>query len=291
MDTTPTTSTKTSFPFKKGQMLTREEEVELAKKYQETRDPALARKLIESHLRLVVKIARQCCSRKNMLPDVIQEGCLGLIRAVEKYDPSRGIRLSSYAAWWIRAYVYQYIMANSRMMKVATTFAQRKLYFNLNRECRTLERDGKEADSKEIANRLGVSEKTVVEMRARLGGREVQFDTTVAVDAGGSGQNIEGMSAPQRPDDMVESHQLRAAVRTKLDEVATTLDARERAIFDERMLAENPITLRELGLRFNISRERARQLEERLKRRLRPIFVELLGAAEGEIPVLPSLAA
>src|SRR6185369_2409015 len=162
-------------PFKNARLLSREEETELAKKYRDARDPVAGRRLIESHLRLVAKIARQCCSRPAMLPDLIQEGCLGLIRAVEKYDPDRGIRLSSYAAWWIRAYIYQYIMANSRMIKVATTFTQRKHFFNLNRECNRLERAGKEVEPKEIAARLGVSEKAVVEMSARLNGREVQF--------------------------------------------------------------------------------------------------------------------
>src|SRR5690242_19935754 len=95
-------------PFKHTQLLPREEESELARQYRETHDPAVARRLVESHLRLVTKIARQCCSRRELLPDLIQEGCLGLMRAVEKYDPERGIRLSSYAAWWIKAFVYQY---------------------------------------------------------------------------------------------------------------------------------------------------------------------------------------
>lgn len=276
--------------LKNARLLTREEEVELATKYRESHDPALARRLIESHLRLVVKIARQSCSRQSMLPDVIQEGCLGLIRAVEKYDPSRGIRLSSYAAWWIRAFVYQFIMANSRMMKVATTFQQRKLFFNLHRESRRLEIEGKEADPKDIAIRLGVSEKAVIEMRGRLGGREVSFETTVAVDAGPLHEHPDGVSAPQRPDDVVEGLQLHAAVRKRLVEVVKTLDARERTIFEERLAAETPITLRELGLRFNISRERARQLEERLKKRLQPVFVDLVGDRR-ETGASPALAA
>jgi RNA polymerase sigma-32 factor len=263
--------------FQQTRLLTREEEVDLARRYQETQDRQLARRLVESHLRLVVKIARQCCSRPNLLPDLIQEGCLGLIRAVEKYDPNRGIRLSSYAAWWIRAFIYQYIMANSRMMKVATTFTQRKLFFNLHRECQRLERDGKEAHSKDIAESLGVSEAAVVEMRSRLGGREVQFETTLAVDGGSNNERLDGSSAPERPDEMVENQQLRAAVGKKLQEVAATLNERDRAIFDERLMADKPITLRDLGNRFGISRERARQLEERLKKRLRPLFADLVG--------------
>jgi RNA polymerase sigma-32 factor len=260
-------------------LLTRKEEVQLAQQYRDTHDPALARRLVESHLRLVVKIARQCCSRQSLLPDLIQEGCLGLIRAVEKYDPDRGIRLSSYAAWWIRAYIYQYIMANSRMIKVATTFTQRKLFFNLNRETNRLERAGKEVEAKEIAARLGVSEKAVVEMSTRLNGREVQFDTTVAVDSAPD-ECLSGICVPLRPDEEVENRELQSAIRKKLDELVGTLETRERLIFEERLLAEKPITLRELGQRFGISRERARQLEERLKKRLRPVLQGMLGEPE-----------
>jgi RNA polymerase sigma-32 factor len=262
-------------------LLTRKEEMRLAQQYRETHDPALARRLVESHLRLVVKIARQCCSRQSLLPDLIQEGCLGLIRAVEKYDPDRGIRLSSYAAWWIRAYIYQYIMANARMIKVATTFTQRKLFFNLNRECNRLERAGKEVEPKEIAARLGVSEKAVVEMSTRLNGREVQFDTTVAVDPPSADECLGGICVPLRPDEEVEKSELQGAIRKKLDELVETMETRERLIFEERLLAEKPITLRELGQRFGISRERARQLEERLKKRLRPVLQTMLGEGDG----------
>jgi RNA polymerase sigma-32 factor len=263
--------------FGDNRLLSRDEEVELARKYRETHDPKVARTLIESHLRLVAKIARQSCSRRELLPDVIQEGCLGLMRAVEKYDPNRGIRLSSYAAWWIRAFIYQYLMANSRMMRVATTFTQRKLFFNLNRECQRLERDGQEAQSKDIAQSLGVPEKAVIEMRARMAGREVQFETTVAVDPTSEQERLDGASAPHRPDEMVADHQLRSAVARRLEEVVAMLDERDRTIFDQRLMAEEPITLRELGERFGVSRERARQLENRLKDRLRPYFSEFVG--------------
>jgi RNA polymerase sigma-32 factor len=272
----PTSSGKTNH-FGHGRLLTRDEEGELARKYRETRDPAVARNLIESHLRLVAKIARRSCSRRDLLPDLIQEGCLGLMRAVEKYDPARGIRLSTYAAWWIRAFIYQYIMANSRMMKVATTFSQRKLFFNLNRECQRLERDGQEAQSSDIARSLGVPEKVVIEMRSRLGGREVQFETTAAVDPTSVEERLDGGSAPQRPDDMVADSELRAAIARRLEDVVATLDERDRTIFDERLMAEQPITLRALGQRFGVSRERARQLENRLKGRLRPLFSEFVG--------------
>jgi RNA polymerase sigma-32 factor len=268
-------------PARESGLLTREEEVALARSYRESHDPAIARKLVESHLRLVAKIARECCSRRELLPDLIQEGCLGLIRAVEKYDPERGIRLSSYAAWWIRAFIYQYILANSRMMRVATTFTQRKLFFNMNRECRRLERNGQEASSKEVAENLGVSEKAVVEMRARLGGREVSFETTLAVDSGAASQRLDGAATPERPDELVEDSNLRSAVARRRSEIEGGLDPRERVIFHERLIAEHPITLRALGERFGISRERARQIENRLKERLQPLFREFVANPDG----------
>jgi RNA polymerase sigma-32 factor len=275
IETSP--ATHKLFPLEHCRLLTREEEESLARQYRETHDPGVARKLVESHLRLVAKIARECCSRRELLPDLIQEGSLGLMRAVEKFDPERGIRLSSYAAWWIRAYIYQYILANSRMMRLATTFTQRKLFFNLNRECQRLERAGQPATSKDIAENLGVPEKAVVEMRARLGGRDVSFETTVAVDPVAANQRLDGASAPERPDDVVEDRNLREAVARRRSEIEGTLDERERVILDERLIAENPITLRQLGARFGISRERARQLENRLKLRLKPLFQEFVG--------------
>jgi RNA polymerase sigma-32 factor len=269
--------------FLKGtiRMLTREEELALALAYRESRDPAIARQLVESHLPLVVKIARGCNSRSTMLPDLIQEGCLGLMRAVEKYDPDKGIRLSSYAAWWIRAYVYQYIMTNSRLLKVATTFTQRKLFFNLKRERAQVESEGKEATPKELATRLGCSEELVVEMTQRLDGREVSFDLTLAVSEPGSADAQSGVCSMQRPDEAVESSDLHAAIRTKLQDFVPTLHARERAILEERLMADKPITLRDLGQKFGISRERARQLEGRLKNRLKPMLQGMLGEDHG----------
>jgi RNA polymerase sigma-32 factor len=265
--------------FKYIRVLPPEEVTDLARRYREGRDPEIARKLTESHLRLVVKIARQCSSQRIPLSDLVQEGCLGLMRAVEKYDPDRGIRLSSYAAWWIRAFIYQYILANFRTMRIATTATQRKLFFNLKRECDRLERDGKEARSKDIAERLGVSENAVDEMRDRLRSREVQFETTMAVDSAPDPERLDGASPPRRPDEIVEQHVLRSAVARRLGDVAATLDARDRTILDERLMSEEPTTLRELGARLGLSRERARQLEERLKRRLRGSLGDLVGEA------------
>jgi RNA polymerase sigma-32 factor len=259
--------------------LSAKEELEMARAYRTTGDHRLAQRLVESHLGLVVKISAQCCARKSLLPDAIQEGTLGLIRAVERFDPARGVRLSTYAGWWIRAWVFQYVMANTRMMRVATSAVQRRLFFNLKRATWRLGQDGQEPQPKEIAARLGVSEGAVVEMQARLGGREVQFETTAAADLGSPHHRLDGTLAPQRPDDLVERRELRAAVARKRDEMLPTLTARERTILDERFTADEPLTLRELGTRFGVSRERARQLELQLKGRLQPAFRAIWGAS------------
>lgn len=262
--------------LRKYPILTREEELRLATEYKETQDPKLAQRLVEGHLRLVVKIARECSSRKALLPDLIQEGCLGLMKAVSKYDPTKGVRLSSYASWWIRAYMFQYIMANARVLRVATTFAQRKLFFSLRRETEKLRGSGEPVEPKELAARLGVHEDDVREMEERLNGRDVQYDTTAAVESR-PGEYGELPGETVLPDQLVEANEFRNAVRAKLEDLKMGLEARERLIFEERLVAENPITLQELGQRCGISRERARQIEERLKMRLRPHFEPMMG--------------
>lgn len=269
-------------------LLSREEEADLARRYRETKDPKIARRLVESHLRLVIKMARQCSSRPALLPDLIQEGCLGVMRAIEKFDPDRGIRLSSYAAWWIRAFMYQYIMANARMVRVATTFTQRKLFFNLNREQNRFEAAGQTIDPKEIATRLNVPEEAVVEMTTRLSGREVQFDVVVATEPS---SDAFSSYAPPRPDEDFERRQLQEAVAQRLKHAAGTLEGRDRQIFDERLLAEKPITLRELGDRLGVSRERARQLEERVKGRLRVLLQDFNDTEAGQPPARAARAA
>jgi RNA polymerase sigma-32 factor len=262
-------------------VLTREEETRLATEYVQTKHPDLRRQLVEGHLRLVVKIAHECRSRHVPLQDLIQEGCLGLMKAVEKYDPTRGVRLPSYAAWWIRAYIFQYIMTNSRVVRVATTFAQRKLFFSLRREQARMQRAGLEAAPAELAKHLGVAEKDVVEMSMRLGSQDVQFDTAAAFSSKVPTEFEEALGRPPRPDEEVESHDLRQAVREKVESVESTLEKRDRFIFEHRLMAEKPLTLQELGKRCGISRERARQLEERLKSRLRAHFESMVEGAEG----------
>ena len=263
-------------------LLTREEEHELAVQYVKTGDGVAARRLVTANLRLVVKIAHEYRrSYKNVL-DLVQEGNLGLLQAVKKYDPYRGVKLSSYAAWWIRAYILKYVLSNRRLVKIGTTQAQRKLFFNLRKEREKLEREGYEVGPKLLAERLDVSEAEVNEMSVRLGAPDLSLD---APSGRGDDDNAHSpmdrmpSAASGRPDRQVEGGEFRALLREKLEQFAKGLKGREETIFRERLLNDAPLTLQEIGEKYGISRERARQLEKRLVTRLRGYLEKELGEA------------
>jgi RNA polymerase sigma-32 factor len=268
-------------------LLTREEEHELAVKFRETQDPRIAYRLVTANLRLVVKIAHEYRRAAFNLLDLIQEGNVGLMQAVQKYDPFRGVKLSSYAAWWIRAYILRYLMDNWRMVKLGTTQAQRKLFFNLRKEQETLMKQGFEAAPKLLAERLEVSEQDVREMDQRLGNDEFSLDAPVAgVDDARQtyGDRIVETSTPA--EEQLADEELRRVFKEKLTEFGKTLtDPKDRFLFEHRLSlgdGEEPMTLQEVGNKFGFTRERARQLEARLTDRLRdhlrrelPDFAEL----------------
>ena len=204
-----------------------------------------------------------------------------MMQAVKKFDPSRGVKLSSYAAWWIRAYILRFILNNWRLVKLGTTQAQRKLFFNLNKEKARLPALGIEPTSLEIANRLQVEESEVVEMDKRLSSGEASLDAPVGDNDGRPISRVEMMASPDRRQDvMLADDQYHAMVRERLDAFRTRLrNEKDIAIFEERLLAAEPKTLQEIGERFGISRERVRQLEARLTKQLREYLQEELGDA------------
>ncbi len=262
-------------------LLSREEEHELAVQYSRSRDPVIARRLITANLRLVVKIAHEYKRAYRNLLDLVQEGNLGLLQAVEKYDPHRGVKLSSYAAWWIRAYMLKFILNNWRLVKIGTTQAQRKLFFNLSKEREKLEADGFVATSKLLAERLAVPEQEVTDMSLRLGQSETSLDAPVSRDDEGGRRQVDLLESPgsTRPDLTAESEEFRALLRQKLSEFEQTLTGREKLLFQDRLMADTPLTLQDVGERFGISRERARQLEARLLGRLKVYLKKELGDA------------
>jgi RNA polymerase sigma-32 factor len=262
-------------------LLTPEEEHSLAVRYTETGDVDAAARLVTSNLRLVVKIAYEYRRAYRNIMDLIQEGNIGLMQAVKKFDPSRGVKLSSYAAWWIRAYILRFILNNWRLVKLGTTQAQRKLFFNLNKEKARLSALGIEPTSAEIAARLNVEENEVVEMDRRLSAGEASLDAPVGDNEGRPVSRVEMMpSQDRRPDAMLADDEYHSMVRERLDEFRKRLTSeKDIAIFEERLRALEPRTLQEIGDRFGISRERVRQLEARLTRQLREYLQSELGEA------------
>ncbi len=261
-------------------LLTPEQEKELAVRYAETQDVDAAARLVTANLRLVVKLAYEYRRAYRNMMDLVQEGNMGLMQAVKKYDPYRGVKLSSYAAWWIRAYMLRFILSNWRMVKLGTTQAQRKLFFNLNKERARLSALGIEPTNAEVAGRLDVTESEVEEMDKRLSRSDASLDTPVNESDGRQTARVELLpSAGSSPDSLNEGAELSHLVRQNLDEFRTHLSGKDLIIFDERLVADEPRTLQDLGDQFGVSRERVRQLEARLTGKLRSFLTERLGDA------------
>jgi RNA polymerase sigma-32 factor len=252
-------------------LMTREEEHETAVQFCTTADSRLACRLITANLRLVVKIAQEYRRAHRNVLDLIQEGNIGLIHAVQKYDPYRGVKLSSYASWWIRAYILKFILANWRLVKVGTTQAQRKLFFNLRKEREKLEKQGFQVEAKHLAAALDVTEQEVIDMERRLTASETSLDAPMRSDE--QGERTQGdfvrASAGMRPDNQVESGEFSEILKAKLHTFGQTLRDRDLDIFRDRLLNEEPATLVQIAEKFGVTRERVRQIEERLKKRLR----------------------
>jgi len=256
-------------------LLSREEEHELAARFAKTHDPDIAYRLVTANLRLVVKIAHEYRRAAFNLLDLIQEGNVGLMHAVQKYDPFRGVKLSSYSAWWIRAYILRYLMDNWRMVKLGTTQAQRKLFFNLRKEQEKLLAQGFEAAPVLLAERLDVSEQDVREMDQRLGNDEFSLDAPVTPGGdGGSQTHGDRLVQHEAPaDEQLADEELRRVFKEKLVAFGRTLTAeKDRFLFENRIAPpdeKEPMTLQQIGDAWGVTRERARQLEARLTGRLK----------------------
>jgi RNA polymerase sigma-32 factor len=249
--------------------ISREEEHALAVRWRDQGDLDAARLLVLSNLRLVVKIAMEYRRSWTNLLDLIQEGNLGLLQAVQRFDPEQNVKLASYAAYWIRAYILKYLIDNIRMVRLGSSRAERKLFFRLNREKRELERQGFEVEPRLLAERLDVSEQDVLQMEQRLAESDVSLDAPLG--GGDSERSVADLVAGAAPSAEEEfgDEELRGVFLAKVKEFAEGLDDRDRRIVDARILADEPRTLQELGQEFGVTRERVRQLEARLVGRLR----------------------
>lgn len=260
--------------------LSREEEHELALKYFKKKDQKAGYQLVLANLRLVVMVAREYQKNVHNVLDLVQEGNIGLLEAVKQYDPFRGIRFSSYAVYWVRAYMLRYIINNLRLVKIGTTQAQRKLFFNLQKEKDKLEAEGFSPEAKLLAKRLNVKESEVIEMEQRLGLPEFSVDAKVGGDEDSS--DFHGFLADNKEnaEDIIVREQFSGSIRKAVDKFKEKLSDKEKAIIDLRLMTEDPITLQEIADRFQLSRERIRQLETRLKEQLKEVLSRELDLGE-----------
>jgi RNA polymerase sigma-32 factor len=256
-------------------VLSREEELELAKRFHEHQDLDAARLLVLSHLRFVVHVARGYMGYGLPVADLIQEGNVGLMKAVKRFDPDMGVRLVSFAIHWIRAEIHEYVIRNWRLVRVATTKAQRKLFFNLRRMKKNLAWLSDE-ETRAVAGELGVEPREVREMEQRLAARDLSFDPAPDAD------EEEGVGSPSLylpspdldPAANVEKEEWEGAVSDSLAAAIGKLDERSRAVIKARWLAEDKRTLQDLADEFGVSAERIRQIEATAIGRLRAEMAE-----------------
>lgn len=264
-------------------LLDPEEEYELAQQHFENDDINAAHRLITSNLRLVVKIANEFKRVQANLLDMIQEGNYGLMKAVKKFNPYKGVKLSSYSAWWIRAYILKYLMDQKSQVKIATTAAQRKLFYNLHKETEKLLAENDSVDPKKIAKRLNVPEKDVVEMQKRLFNPDISIDQPF-VDAEGSSVSLRNrLSSDDQSsiESLLADKQIKNIFSQYLEEFRSSLKGRDLEIFDLRypLASGKPLTLQKIGERYGITRERVRQIELRIIKSLK-IFVAEKGTLD-----------
>jgi RNA polymerase sigma-32 factor len=255
-------------------LLNREEEVELGKRIQEDNDADAAYRLATSNLRLVVKIALefQRIWMQNLL-DLIQEGNIGLMHAVQKFDPYKNVKFSYYASFWIKAYILKFIMDNWRLVKIGTTQGQRKLFFKLKKEKQALIDQGFDPQTKLLSDRLGVSENEITQMEQRLNGWDVSLDAPLKDDS-----NTERGEFLSSEDESIENQmakkEIESILQDKVAEFRTQLSERELEIFDSRIFTDAPLTLQDIGDKYVISRERVRQLEKNIIKKMKLFFKE-----------------
>jgi RNA polymerase sigma-32 factor len=253
-------------------LLTREEERELGIRVREQGDKDAAYALVTSNLRLVVKIALefQRVWMQNLL-DLIQEGNIGLMQAVRKFDPYKNVKFSYYASFWIKAYILKFIMDNWRLVKIGTTQGQRKLFFKLKKEKQKLIEQGFDPKPKLLSERLGVSEREIVDMDQRLDGWDVSLDAPLKDDS--DTERIEFLSTESvSAEDQVAKKEIEVLLHNKIDEFRKNMTDREKEIFDLRIFSDTPVTLQEIGDRYGISRERVRQVEKNIIKKMREFF-------------------
>jgi len=289
----PTLTAEPGFPhyleeIRRFPMLERQEEYMLAKRWREHGDRGAAHKLVTSHLRLVTKIARDYRGYGLPISEAISEGNVGLVQAVERFEPEKGFRLATYAMWWIKATIQEYILRSWSLVKMGTTANQKKLFFNLRKAQSKIsildDGDMRLDQVKIIARRIGVAETDVIYMNRRLSG---DASLNVAIREDGDSGEWQDWLVDESPDQetMLAASEEFDNRRKTLSDALTVLNERERRIFEARRLAEDPITLADLAEEFGVSRERVRQIEVRAFEKVQKAVKTRIAAMESPAPL------
>ncbi len=280
VEATPSKSLSISDPMsmymaeiKKYPLLTPQEEKTWALKYFEAKDPRAAEVLVTSNLRFVVKIAAEYAKFGARMIDLVQEGNVGLMHAVRDFNPYKGARLITYAVWWIRGYIQEYLLKQYSMVRLGTTPNQRKLFYQLQRERRKLEALGKDAGLKLLSSNLGIDEAEVRDMDQRMSNRDVSLDQPLDASSKSTLLDLQSSASQESVDDVLAQEEQLQLLRKDIESVKAKLNDKELMILEKRILAEEPMTLQEIGDQFSMTRERARQLEARVLDKIRALHV------------------
>lgn len=257
---------------RKYPLLTRDQELELAKKYFETKDPSSAQTLVKSNLRFVIKIAAEYAKFSSRMIDVIQEGNVGLMHAVKEYNPYKGARLITYAVWWIRGYIQEYLMRQFSMVRIGTTANQRKLFYQLQRQKQELEKMTSPENLTLLSHKLGIPEDEINEMAMRLSSRDVSLDKPAHPE----NENATPLSRLLKKEDgslpldeQLALEEQISLLMSAVDSLRKSLTEKETILLEERILSDEPLTLQEIGDKYKISREAVRQTEARLMKKIK----------------------
>jgi RNA polymerase sigma-32 factor len=255
-------------------VLTKEKEHELAVQYYESGDREAAELLVKSNLKFVVKIAMEYSKFGAKLIDIIQEGNVGLMHALKEYNPYKGVKLISYAVWWIRGYIQDYMMKQQSMVKIGTNQKQRKLFYQLEKEHSKILQEGLESTPLLLSQRLDVPEKDVLDMQQRLSHKDLSLDQTVSEDSDTSWleQRTDDTSEPM--DELIIQSEQLELLKDKIENLKKELNDKEIQLLELRILSDTPVTLKSLGDEWNVTREAARQTEARLIEKIKKAFLK-----------------
>ncbi|MBX3041346.1 MAG: RNA polymerase factor sigma-32 [Bdellovibrionaceae bacterium] len=254
---------------RKYPVLSREEEQVIAKKYFDTKDPDAAQALVKANLRFVVKVAAEYSKFGAKLIDLVQEGNVGLMHAVREFNPYKGNRLITYAVWWIRGYIQEYLMRQYSLVRIGTTQTQRRLFYQLQKQKEALEAMGDHPDYALLSSRLNASQEEVRDMAQRLSGRDVSLDRPVDEGASTRLSDLQKDDSEVPLDEQIARAEQLSLLKEKIDEIRPELNERELILLEERLLADEPLTLQEIGEKYGITREAVRQAEARLMNKIR----------------------